>query len=267
MASDQGRVRRPVAAEDRAVQAGRRGSRRRGARRRSQETLKKGEDVAFTGFGKFRAQHRTARTGVNPRTGEKVKIPAATVPKFSAGSSSRPPSSERLARPSALSRASEGRLRGDHAVRMRDARVPSERTFSRARAVQLALDAPTGWSSCVEERGDAAARARGGGALFALAQRAGRRSRGALLDDVVADDARLALRPAARSRSRAGAAGAHAARGGDVRRRRPRDDRSRRARAHRRDRRGARSRPASRSATFERLVDPGVPLPAGHHAR
>jgi DNA-binding protein HU-beta len=43
--------------------------------------------VTFTGFGKFSTQHRAARQGVNPRNpSEKVTIPAATVPKFSAGS-------------------------------------------------------------------------------------------------------------------------------------------------------------------------------------
>ncbi len=51
------------------------------------DTLKGGGDVAFTGFGKFSAQQRAARTGVNPRNPtEKVHIPAARVPKFSAGS-------------------------------------------------------------------------------------------------------------------------------------------------------------------------------------
>ena len=49
-------------------------------------TLSKGGDVSFTGFGKFHVQSRAARTGVNPRTKEKVAIPAARVPKFSAGS-------------------------------------------------------------------------------------------------------------------------------------------------------------------------------------
>ena len=49
-------------------------------------TLKQGDAVSFTGFGKFSAQQRAARQGVNPRTGERVQIPAATVPKFSAGS-------------------------------------------------------------------------------------------------------------------------------------------------------------------------------------
>jgi DNA-binding protein HU-beta len=52
------------------------------------ETLKSGDSVTFTGFGKFSTAHRAARQGVNPRRpGEKVNIPAATVPKFSAGSS------------------------------------------------------------------------------------------------------------------------------------------------------------------------------------
>jgi DNA-binding protein HU-beta len=52
------------------------------------DTLKKGGDVAFTGFGKFHVTKRSARTGVNPRNpGQKVQIAEATVPKFSAGSS------------------------------------------------------------------------------------------------------------------------------------------------------------------------------------
>jgi len=43
--------------------------------------------VAFTGFGKFVTQHRAERQGVNPRNpSQKVYIPAARVPKFSAGS-------------------------------------------------------------------------------------------------------------------------------------------------------------------------------------
>jgi DNA-binding protein HU-beta len=50
------------------------------------DTLASGGDVTFTGFGKFHVQNRAARMGVNPRTGEKVKIAAGRVPKFSAGS-------------------------------------------------------------------------------------------------------------------------------------------------------------------------------------
>ena len=51
------------------------------------ETLRQGGEVSFTGFGKFTVQERAARTGVNPRNpAEKVEIPAARVPKFTAGS-------------------------------------------------------------------------------------------------------------------------------------------------------------------------------------
>jgi DNA-binding protein HU-beta len=52
------------------------------------DTLKNRGEINFTGFGKFSTQHRKERQGVNPRNpSEKVTIPAATVPKFSAGSS------------------------------------------------------------------------------------------------------------------------------------------------------------------------------------
>ena len=52
------------------------------------ETLKSGESVSFTGFGKFSTSQRKAREGVNPRNpSQKVHIPAARVPKFTAGSS------------------------------------------------------------------------------------------------------------------------------------------------------------------------------------
>ena len=50
------------------------------------DALRSGQDVSFTGFGKFSAAERKARQGVNPRTGERVDIPAARVPRFSAGS-------------------------------------------------------------------------------------------------------------------------------------------------------------------------------------
>jgi DNA-binding protein HU-beta len=50
------------------------------------DSLKNGDAVTFSGFGKFSTARRAERQGVNPRMpGEKVTIPAATVPKFSAG--------------------------------------------------------------------------------------------------------------------------------------------------------------------------------------
>lgn len=47
--------------------------------------VSKKQDVRVIGFGTFKAAKRAARTGNNPRTGEKLKIAAATVPKFTAG--------------------------------------------------------------------------------------------------------------------------------------------------------------------------------------
>jgi len=49
------------------------------------KTLKKGEKVQLVGFGTFEARRRKAREGVNPATGEKIRIAATTVPAFKAG--------------------------------------------------------------------------------------------------------------------------------------------------------------------------------------
>ena len=51
------------------------------------KTLNKGQKVSITGFGTFSVTKRAARKARNPRTGEPVKVPAAKVPKFSAGAS------------------------------------------------------------------------------------------------------------------------------------------------------------------------------------
>ncbi|MAG44615.1 DNA-binding protein HU [bacterium] len=49
------------------------------------EALKADDKIALTGFGTFSISKRKARQGVNPRTGEKLQIPAMNVPKFKAG--------------------------------------------------------------------------------------------------------------------------------------------------------------------------------------
>ena len=49
------------------------------------KTVAKKQDVQLIGFGTFKAAKRAARVGKNPRTSEKLKIAAATVPRFSAG--------------------------------------------------------------------------------------------------------------------------------------------------------------------------------------
>ena len=48
--------------------------------------LSSGQEVNFTGFGKFHVAERGAREGRNPRTGETMTIAASKVPRFTAGS-------------------------------------------------------------------------------------------------------------------------------------------------------------------------------------
>ena len=48
-------------------------------------SLKKGEEVRLVGFGTFDVSDRAASEGRNPRTGEKINIPASKQPKFKAG--------------------------------------------------------------------------------------------------------------------------------------------------------------------------------------
>lgn len=48
-------------------------------------TVKKGDDVTLVGFGTFTRTKRKARAGRNPQTGQEIKIPQMTVPKFRAG--------------------------------------------------------------------------------------------------------------------------------------------------------------------------------------
>ena len=51
-----------------------------------ESALSGGEEVNFTGFGKFHVAERGAREGRNPRTGETMTIAASRVPRFTAGS-------------------------------------------------------------------------------------------------------------------------------------------------------------------------------------
>ena len=49
------------------------------------ETLKKGDKVSLVGFGTFEVKERAAKEGINPRTKEKMLIPASKRPAFKAG--------------------------------------------------------------------------------------------------------------------------------------------------------------------------------------
>jgi len=48
-------------------------------------SLKDGEKIELRGFGSFRIRERGARVGRNPKTGEKVQVPAKKIPYFKAG--------------------------------------------------------------------------------------------------------------------------------------------------------------------------------------
>ena len=49
------------------------------------EALRRGEKVELRGFGSFRLRHRDARTGRNPKTGNRVDVPRRSVPYFKPG--------------------------------------------------------------------------------------------------------------------------------------------------------------------------------------
>jgi DNA-binding protein HU-beta len=49
------------------------------------DALKKGDEVRLVGFGTFAVAERAMSEGRNPRTGEKISIPASKQPKFKAG--------------------------------------------------------------------------------------------------------------------------------------------------------------------------------------
>ncbi len=46
------------------------------------EAIQKGEKIEIRGFGSFRTRQRKGRVGRNPKTGEKVEVPAKRIPFF-----------------------------------------------------------------------------------------------------------------------------------------------------------------------------------------
>lgn len=49
------------------------------------EQAKAGEKISLVGFGTFSVTERAARTGINPKTKEKIEIPASKAIKFKPG--------------------------------------------------------------------------------------------------------------------------------------------------------------------------------------
>ena len=49
------------------------------------ENLANGDKVVLSGFGTFEIRYRVSRSGVNPRTGERIDIPCQKTPAFKVG--------------------------------------------------------------------------------------------------------------------------------------------------------------------------------------
>ncbi|TKJ33888.1 integration host factor subunit beta [bacterium (candidate division B38) B3_B38] len=49
------------------------------------DALHRGEKIELRGFGSFRLRNRRARMGRNPKTGERVQVPAKRIPYFKPG--------------------------------------------------------------------------------------------------------------------------------------------------------------------------------------
>ncbi len=49
------------------------------------KNLSRGERIEIRGFGSFSLSYRPARLGRNPKSGERVQVPAKYVPHFKAG--------------------------------------------------------------------------------------------------------------------------------------------------------------------------------------
>ena len=47
-----------------------------------EDEIRNGGEIPMKGLGKFKVQHRKARIGRNPLTGDAIQIPAKTVAKF-----------------------------------------------------------------------------------------------------------------------------------------------------------------------------------------
>jgi len=61
-----------------------------------QESVASGKEIALTGFGTFKANHRAGYIGKSPKTGLPIQIAPSTIPSFKAGSKFRAIVSSRL---------------------------------------------------------------------------------------------------------------------------------------------------------------------------
>jgi DNA-binding protein HU-beta len=85
--------------------------------------LKKGNPVALAGFGSFKLAQRAARTGRNPATGDKIKIAARKLVKFSASTALADLVDPKFAK-----------ARADKAAAKQAAQVPAKKTSAKSAA-------------------------------------------------------------------------------------------------------------------------------------
>ncbi|MGA8443016.1 MAG: HU family DNA-binding protein [Candidatus Sulfotelmatobacter sp.] len=65
-------------------------------------SLRAGDKIEIRGFGSFRTRQRKPRTGRNPKTGEKVEVPAKKIPFFKPSKELKDLVNEGIAEPAAV---------------------------------------------------------------------------------------------------------------------------------------------------------------------
>jgi DNA-binding protein HU-beta len=96
----------------------------------------RGEKVTISGFGSFEKAVRNARTGRNPRTGEKVKIKKTSVPRFRAGTSFKNFVAEPRSLPKATAGARAATTRGAVAAAAATKATPAKKTATKSTAAK-----------------------------------------------------------------------------------------------------------------------------------
>jgi len=113
-----------------------------------QRAVVRGEKVAISGFGSFEKAVRNARTGRNPRTGEKVRIKKTSVPRFRPGTAFKgyvadPRSMPRQAAPAKTAAKAPARTTTRTASTRSTAKAPAKRAAaSTARTTKTTAKAP-----------------------------------------------------------------------------------------------------------------------------
>lgn len=116
-----------------------------------------GERVSLTGFGTFETAHRPARTARNPRTGESVRVSAATVPKFRAGQAFKDEVNGTKPKPGAKKAAAKKTVKA--AVAKKAVKAATEKRVASAAAKKAAVETPAKKASAAKSTAKTAGKA------------------------------------------------------------------------------------------------------------